>query len=346
MIEIESQNYNEQTSYNKLTLRFYSSKLQLAFKDANIQSFIQNGRIALIVSISIYLLFGLTDFFIISDIFKEAIIIRFSIGAIMGIGSLILSYFNLFYKFGDKIIGFTVLMAGSSILYMIIASNSPLKNYYYFGFYIVVLVSNVFFRQSFLSCLLWSILFSFAFEFTTYITLGLSYLNLLNHWYFYSALLMLLVNSYNSEKHRINEFLLNREIEWHNYNLRDINNELDQLVAKKTEELQIAYENEKKASLLQHTFLMNISHQTRTPLNSIIGISEKWYLGENNTCSIEDLSRINESGKELLRIIDEIALYSKIEADSLTIKHEEFSLCSLLTSSRDFTKESIKKRLI
>ncbi len=345
MKELNQENDYQSACYDKFTLRFKDEKIQEAFKQANVQSFIQNGRVALIVSIFIYLIFGITDFFIIPDIFFQAIILRLSIGAVLGIGSFILSYFDLFNEYGDKIIGFTVLMAGMSILYMLINSSSDLKNYYFFGFYIVVLVSNVFFRQSFLNCLLWSIFFSLGFEYTVFHVFGYSYLNLLNHWYFYSALIMLLVNSYNSEKHRINDFLLRREISWHNDNLKQNNTILDEAVNQKTHELQMAYQREKKANSLQHTFLMNISHQVRTPLNTIIGVSDQNYLVDDIASIKKEILQINESGKELLRIVDDIALYSKIEAGSLKIINSDFNLNSLFLKVVSFFNEINKKQI-
>ncbi len=313
-------------SFSKFTLRFDDKEVQADFRQANSEIFIANGRIALTVSIFVYIFFSVTDYFIINDIFLISFILRLIIGSVLGIGAYILSYFKSFDKYGDKIIGFTVLMAGFSILYMILESTSPLKNYYYFGFYIVVMVSNVFFRQSFLACIVWSILFSIAFETTTYITLTSTELNILNHWYFYTALIMLLVNSYNSEKHRINEFLLNLELARKSKKLETTNEGLDKLIEQKTEELQTAYEKEKKANLLQQTFLLNISHQIRTPLNSIIGLSEADDPALEKIPLKGDLRQINISGKELLIMIDEIALLSKIEADSLKINENKVKL--------------------
>ncbi len=345
MKEIHRKNNSLGGDYNKFTLRFVDKELQEKFHEANIEAFLRNGRVALIVSVFIYVLFGFTDYFVINDIFSEALLLRLSIGLLLGIGSFIFSFFKFFDKFGEKIIGFTVLVSGLSILYMIIVSNSDLKMYYYFGFYIVVLVSNVFFRQSFINCLLGSILFSIAFEYTTFITLGFNSLYMLNHWYFYSALIMLLVNSYSSELHRINEFLLRRQVEKQNHILISTNEELDHLVAEKTEELQNAYQKEKKANLLQQTFLKNISHQIRTPLNCIIGLSESCLASNNLECSDMDIKQINESGKDLLRMIDDITLYSKIEAESLTINKSTFNIDSILEKIKKYFQEINKRQI-
>lgn len=330
-------------SYNRYTLRFMDHDLQRKFHEANAEAFLRNGRIALIVSISIFILFSFTDYFIINDIFWRALILRLSIGLFLGIGSFILSYLNSFDRFGEQVIGLTVLISGLSILYMIIVSESDLKAYYFFGFYIVVLVSNVFFRQSFILCLIASFLYSISFEYTVYVTLGRSSLSILNHWYFYSVLIMLLVNSYSSELHRLYEFLLRRQVEKQNKSLTNTNMQLDHLVSKKTKELQVAYQNEKKANLLQQTFLMNISHQIRTPLNSIIGLSDSNQKDKFTSCDAKDLRQINNSGRDLLRMIDEIVLYSKIEAESVVIHKTTFNIGSLFLKVAKYFDE-INKR--
>ncbi|MCD8570781.1 MAG: PAS domain-containing sensor histidine kinase [Alphaproteobacteria bacterium] len=72
------------------------------------------------------------------------------------------------------------------------------------------------------------------------------------------------------------------------------------------------------ASRAKSEFLANMSHELRTPLNSIIGFSEiisAQAFGEINQPEyIEYAGNINESGKRLLKIINEILDISKIEA--------------------------------
>lgn len=329
--------------FNKLTLRFVDKKDQSDFQNFNATSFTKNRRIALIVSIFIYLFFSLTDYLIIPDVFIMAIAIRIFVGLFLGIGSLVLSFFKLFHKYGELIIGITVLLAGSSVLYMILSSQSSLKNYYYFGYYIAVLISNVFFRQSFLYCVLWSSIFALLFEIATAITLEHNYLFILNHLYFYSSLIMLLVNSYHSEKHRIMNYILHKKIENQNEELQNSNKELDSKITQKTQELEIAFDKEKKANILQQTFLSNISHQIRTPLNAIIGITDKYIESQNELLDLCEVADINDNGKELLRMIEEIVLYSKIEAKSIKINNTEFSLEYLLKRVTSFFTDINKK---
>ncbi|NMM45556.1 hypothetical protein HH303_13760 [Rhodospirillaceae bacterium KN72] len=62
-------------------------------------------------------------------------------------------------------------------------------------------------------------------------------------------------------------------------------------------------------------FLANMSHELRTPLNAIIGFSELISTGYGNpTRSAEYATDINESGRHLLEIINQLLDYSKVEA--------------------------------
>jgi PAS domain S-box-containing protein len=72
-------------------------------------------------------------------------------------------------------------------------------------------------------------------------------------------------------------------------------------------------------------FLANISHEMRTPLNGIIGLSELIAgdddLSENTSLKLKS---ILESSNNLLNLIDDLLLFTKIENDKIEL-HEEFT---------------------
>ena len=77
-----------------------------------------------------------------------------------------------------------------------------------------------------------------------------------------------------------------------------------------------AEENQK----IKEIFLANISHEMRTPLNSIIGFTELLKKTNLNQTQKNYLKYIEESSKFLLDIVNEILDFSKIEANKLPIE--------------------------
>jgi signal transduction histidine kinase/CheY-like chemotaxis protein len=122
--------------------------------------------------------------------------------------------------------------------------------------------------------------------------------------------------------------------------VEQINVDLERMVAQRTHELQevnrrLKESNQElqRASQLKSEFLANVSHELRTPLNAIIGFSE--LLQEGSYGPINDEQRefvadINDSGKHLLSLINDILDLSKIEAGRMTLNREEFNLSSLV----------------
>lgn len=96
-------------------------------------------------------------------------------------------------------------------------------------------------------------------------------------------------------------------------------------------ELQLAKEKAESADRLKSAFLANVSHEIRTPLNSIVGFSS--LLIEPDLKDEDKHAYVNmiESNTEsLLVLIDEIIDLSKIEAQQLTLRKEEFNVDKLI----------------
>ena len=86
-----------------------------------------------------------------------------------------------------------------------------------------------------------------------------------------------------------------------------------------------------EADRLKSSFLVNMSHDIRIPMNSIIGFSD--LLADEDLTQTEReefIDMINKSGKDLISLIDNIIDISKIETGQMTVKKEACPLLPLL----------------
>lgn len=106
-------------------------------------------------------------------------------------------------------------------------------------------------------------------------------------------------------------------------------NHLEELVAERTAELEVARERAESADHLKSAFLATMSHELRTPLNSIIGFTGllvQGLAGPINDEQRKQLGMVQNSSRHLLDLINDVLDISKIEAGQLDIEAESFDL--------------------
>jgi PAS domain S-box-containing protein len=118
--------------------------------------------------------------------------------------------------------------------------------------------------------------------------------------------------------------------------LRQLNEDLEQRVALRTEELAAAMEHAQESDRLKSAFLASMSHELRTPLNSIIGFTGvliQGLAGPLNEEQIKQLGMTRDSARHLLALINDVLDISKIEAGQLEIIKQPFDMRHAIESA-------------
>ncbi len=113
---------------------------------------------------------------------------------------------------------------------------------------------------------------------------------------------------------------------------------IDDLVAaekKQQEQLSLALVAAEQSSRAKTTFLNNMSHDIRTPMNAIIGFTALAQTHIENRKLVEDyLAKINTSSTHLLSLINDILDMSRIESGSVKLEEKPVHIPDLLHDLR------------
>jgi signal transduction histidine kinase/DNA-binding response OmpR family regulator len=90
------------------------------------------------------------------------------------------------------------------------------------------------------------------------------------------------------------------------------------------EALSIARDQAEAASRAKSTFLANVSHEVRTPLNGIIGLSEVLRESEAEPDRRQQLDVVRNSARSLLAVLNDVLDFSKIESGALALESLPF----------------------
>ncbi|HZI09822.1 MAG TPA: ATP-binding protein [Myxococcus sp.] len=128
-------------------------------------------------------------------------------------------------------------------------------------------------------------------------------------------------------KRRADELMrLNRELEESNRGVRSLHAALDE----KAESLQLAAE-------IKSRVVANVSHEFRTPLHSILGLSKVLLNPINGSLSAEQSKQvqfIRNSAEALFELVNDLLDLSKVEAGKAALRHSRFVVSDALSALR------------
>jgi signal transduction histidine kinase len=104
-----------------------------------------------------------------------------------------------------------------------------------------------------------------------------------------------------------------------------INDQQAQL-QKMNDELVLAKEQAEQSDKLKSSFLANMSHEIRTPLNIIIGFSDMMAETDDPSERQEMQNTVKENCEVLLKLVNDIVDYSKIETESISLYNTHFNI--------------------
>jgi signal transduction histidine kinase/CheY-like chemotaxis protein len=131
--------------------------------------------------------------------------------------------------------------------------------------------------------------------------------------------------------------------------LLQLNAELERRVEERTADLSRANAELAKIARAKDEFLASMSHELRTPLNAILGLTEalqEQTRGPLNERQLKSLHTIEESGRHLLALINDILDLSKIEAGKLDLQLDWVQIETICQASLQFIKETAVKKKI
>ena len=114
-----------------------------------------------------------------------------------------------------------------------------------------------------------------------------------------------------------------------------------------TEDLRRAKEAAESASRAKSTFLFNMSHDIRTPMNAIMGFSDMARRHMDDPEKVRDcLDKINLSGEQLLRLINNVLDMARIESGRVELKEQTHRISDTMKAMEClFQAEGEKKKL-
>lgn len=110
-------------------------------------------------------------------------------------------------------------------------------------------------------------------------------------------------------------------------------------------ELESAKKDAEQANMAKSEFLSSMSHDIRTPMNAIIGMTEIALKNKKDEMRVEDcLNKIRLSGNHLLSLINDVLDMSKIESGKMTLNDAPVSIREIMDDIVNIIQPQVKAK--
>jgi PAS domain S-box-containing protein len=132
--------------------------------------------------------------------------------------------------------------------------------------------------------------------------------------------------------------------------LEQTNDELTRALAntkKARREAEVAQRQAEQANAAKSQFLAMMSHELRTPLNAIAGYVDLLGMeirGQLTPEQRQDISRIKHSQQTLLRLIEDVLSFARIESGRLEYHYEDVAIDTILSALHSFVAPRLEQK--
>ncbi|MEL6923175.1 MAG: PAS domain S-box protein [Bacteroidota bacterium] len=115
---------------------------------------------------------------------------------------------------------------------------------------------------------------------------------------------------------------------------------------KQAEALRKARDLARQSAKMKEQFIASISHEMRTPMNAILGMSNLVIKTDLDKEQFEYISSIKQSSELLLGIVNDILEISTIENGKIKFEDKDFNLHDLLKNCMDVMRYKVKEKVL
>ena len=108
------------------------------------------------------------------------------------------------------------------------------------------------------------------------------------------------------------------------------------------EQITLAKERAEESDKLKSAFLANLSHEIRSPMNSIVGFSQLLMAEKVNDPVSQYVEIIFQSSRQLLNVINDIVDMAKVDSGQMLVRKKDFNPEVVIDSMKKYAKEQLQ----